>query len=175
MVKILKYKKYAHWESNSNHDLRRVVLYPLSYGRIMKPISKPSSVLDNHLSWTIITYCLQRSVESRRAASNLSVELAFCRGLPQEYLSIFRVVFYTTVAPEPLRVVYFSVALSSPSPIPDVIRRPALECSDFPHTTCSVARDYPIGFIFIISWIFLKCNDILNSNFQLTKNFDIMF
>ena len=105
----------------------------------MKPIRKPSSVLGNHLSRTIITYCLKRSVESRRAASNLSVELAFNRGLPQEYLSIFRVVFYTTVAPEPLRVVYFSVALSSPSPAPDVIRRPALECSDFPHTVLPYA------------------------------------
>ena len=117
----------------------------------MKPISKPSSVLDNHLSRPQVALRLKRSVESRRAASNLSAELAFCRGLPQEYLSVFRVVFYTTVAPEPLRVVYFSVALSSSSPIPDVIRRPALECSDFPHTACSSARDYPIGFNFIIS------------------------
>ena len=76
---------------------------------------------------------------------SLSVELAFGRGLPQEYLSIFRVVFYTTVAPEPFRVVYFSVALSTQSPAPDVIRRLALECSDFPHTACSSVRNYPIG------------------------------
>lgn len=76
---------------------------------------------------------------------NLSVELAFYRGLPQEYLSIFRVVFYTTVAPEPFMVVYFSVALSTQSPAPDVIRRSALECSDFPHIACSSIRDYPVG------------------------------
>ena len=71
---------------------------------------------------------------------SLLVNLAPERSLPNRYFSIPLVVFYTTVAPEPFLVVYFSVALFRESPRADVIRRSALRCPDFPHIAKAITN-----------------------------------
>lgn len=96
---------------------------------------------------------------------NLLVNLAPERSLPNRYFSIPLVVFYTTVAPEPFLVVYFSVALFRESPRADVIRRSALRCPDFPHIT-NVIRDCSCTLKYIISqnYIFLNLSNISFGN-----------
>ena len=96
---------------------------------------------------------------------NLLVNLAPERSLPNRYFSTPLVVFYTTVAPEPFLVVYFSVALFRKSPWADVIRRSALRCPDFPHIANAI-RDCSCTLKIIITqnYIFLNLSNISFGN-----------
>lgn len=57
---------------------------------------------------------------------------------------------------------YFSVALSLKSPSPDVIRHPALWCTDFPRT----CRDDPSYFPYVYC-IIIQC--LIDEHYQIRK------
>ena len=104
----------------------------------------PGYVVNDHLSRTAVASSLKQPTWSRRAA------VCFCLVLLRMgftcALSVTRkaVVSYTALPPLPHKRRYISVALSLESPLPDVIRHPALWSPDFPHLrsfdTCS--RDH---------------------------------
>ena len=66
-----------------------------------------------------------------------------------------------------------SVALSLESPPPDVIRRPALRCSDFPHDRQAATRPYDqLGTCKYYTFFFMRCQSFTQATRKsiLTRN-----
>lgn len=103
----------------------------------MSQAYKPSSVADDHLSRTTVTSCLMRFQRAWRATiqcshSNLAPSGVYIVDKSPSHWWALTPPFHPYGAFAYVSR-YLSVALSLESPPPDVIRRSALWCSDFPH------------------------------------------
>ncbi len=99
-----------------------------------KQACKPGSVVDNHLSGTLVTERLKPFEGKRRAALEFPKLLRMGFTRDHSYLSSLCALtaHFHTYRNKSRRL--FSVALSLKSPSPAVSRHPALWSPDFPHT-----------------------------------------